>query len=285
MNRTCLVRWSLFVLSAAIIMLFSLSGGTAVVAQENEAEPSMVIDESVAVVKLSHDRHTYFPKTIDDVLYNPGMGFTTAGSFDGDAPGYPKSTIAYWGWYWETIEPENGKYRWDIIDETIAEQDSSKLAQMARRLNIEPGATVLDVGSGTGIFLPFLLSQVGRSGQVFALDPAEEMLKKSRAKRFAGQIYYLHADVTSIPVRDRVFDTVVCHSCFPHFQDKARACVEISRVTRAGGRVLICHTSSRAEIIQKRQAGMQGMQGITATETDMCVRVVACNRRSSARCD
>jgi ubiquinone/menaquinone biosynthesis C-methylase UbiE len=74
------------------------------------------------------------------------------------------------------------------------------------------------------------------------------MLKKSRAKRFAGQVYYLHADVASIPLRDRVFDTVVCHSCFPHFQDKGRACVEMSRVTRAGGRVVICHTSSRAEI-------------------------------------
>jgi len=137
-----------------------------------------------------------------------------------------------------------------VWDETIAEQDGSKLAQMARRLNIESGTTVLDVGSGTGIFLPFLLSQVGLSGRVFALDPAEEMLKKSRAKCFAEQIYYLHADVTSIPVRDIVFDTVVCHSCFPHFQDKAIACVEMSRVTRAGGRVLICHTSSRTEINQ-----------------------------------
>ena len=135
-----------------------------------------------------------------------------------------------------------------VWDETITEQDSSKLVQMAKRLKIEPGTTVLDVGSGTGIFLPFLLSQVGRSGQVFALDTAEEMLKKSRAKRFGGKIYYLHADVTSIPVRDKVFDTVVCHSCFPHFQDKGRACAEMSRVTRAGGRVLICHTSSRTEI-------------------------------------
>jgi len=68
----------------------------------------------------NQDRNTVCPREIDDVLYNPGMGFTTANAFDGDVPGYPKSTIAYWGWYWEEIEPENGKFRWDMIDSTIA---------------------------------------------------------------------------------------------------------------------------------------------------------------------
>jgi hypothetical protein len=70
------------------------------------------------------DRATVWPKAIDDVLYNPGMGFTTMGAFNGDIEGYPKSTISYWRWYWETIEPENGVYRWDIIDETIKKAKS-----------------------------------------------------------------------------------------------------------------------------------------------------------------
>lgn len=63
--------------------------------------------------------NTVRPGLIDDVLYNPGMGITTANSFDGDIPGYPKSRIAYWRFYWNEIEPENGKYRWDIIDDVI----------------------------------------------------------------------------------------------------------------------------------------------------------------------
>lgn len=78
-------------------------------------------------LKESHKRsnlRTVRPKLIDDVLYNPGMGFTTAGCFDGDAAGYPKSTIAYWGWYWDKIEPNNGQFRWDIIDKTLKEAKS-----------------------------------------------------------------------------------------------------------------------------------------------------------------
>ena len=70
------------------------------------------------------DRETVWPNIIDDVLHNPGVGFTTAGSFDGDVEGYPKSTLAYWRWYWEVIEPENGVYRWDIIDDTIEKAKS-----------------------------------------------------------------------------------------------------------------------------------------------------------------
>ncbi len=64
-------------------------------------------------------RVTVRPREIDDVLHNPGMGFTTSNSFDGDVMAYPKSTVAYWGWYWDAVEPENGVYRWDLIDEVI----------------------------------------------------------------------------------------------------------------------------------------------------------------------
>ena len=65
-------------------------------------------------------KQTVRPGVIDDVLYNPGMGITTANSFDGDVDGYPKSRIAYWRFYWNEIEPENGNFRWDKIDEVIA---------------------------------------------------------------------------------------------------------------------------------------------------------------------
>ena len=135
-----------------------------------------------------------------------------------------------------------------IWDETVAEKDAAKLERMAKRLNIKPGSTVLDVGTGTGVFLPFLLSEVGEDGGIVASDFAEEMLKKARAKGFDGNIDYLQADVTDIPLRDEIFDSVVCYSSFPHFRDKSRALAEINRVMKRGGRLLVCHTSSRATI-------------------------------------
>ena len=133
-------------------------------------------------------------------------------------------------------------------DKTCSEPDAAKLEQMAERLNIKAGSTLLDVGTGTGVFLPLLSSKIGREGQVVALDFAEEMLKKARSKRLGGEIYYLQANVTSLPLRGEIFDVVVCYSSFPHFQDKPETLIEMNRVTKDGGRLLICHTSSRTEI-------------------------------------
>ena len=137
-----------------------------------------------------------------------------------------------------------------IWDETVSERDTAKLERMAQRLNIKPGSTILDIGTGTGVFLPFLLNKVGKHGQIVSLDFAEEMLRKARAKGFNGNIYYLNADVTDIPLAEESFDVVVCYSSFPHFQDKPRALAEIKRVTKNGGELFICHTSSRAIINQ-----------------------------------
>ena len=148
---------------------------------------------------------------------------------------------------------------WDKI---TPERDATKLERMLQRLNLEPGSTVLDVGTGTGIFIPFLLSRIGNGGRLIALDIAEEMLTKARAKGFNGNIDYLCVDVTSIPLGDEIFDAIVCYASFPHFHDKTRALTEIKRVTKSSGKLLICHTSSRAKINQIHR-------GIPALQNDI----------------
>ena len=149
--------------------------------------------------------------------------------------------------------------RWDEIS---SEKDLSKLERMTKRLNINPGSTVLDVGTGTGVFTPFLLSEVGQDGYIIALDFAEKMLERAKAKDFNGNIDYLCADVTNIPLDDEIFDVVVCYSSFPHFQDKPRALAEMNRVIKKGGKLLICHTSSREKINEIHQ-------GIPAVQNDI----------------
>jgi len=83
------------------------------------------------------------PKEIDGVLVNPGMGIQTFQRFHGQAinpgvqwseegptaklptagtkPDFPDSSIAYCRWFWQTLEPEQGKVRWEIIDQALEE--------------------------------------------------------------------------------------------------------------------------------------------------------------------
>ncbi|MFQ6035691.1 MAG: DUF4832 domain-containing protein [Sedimentisphaerales bacterium] len=105
------------------------------------------------------------PKEIDDVLTNPGIGFTTFQRFNGDKlniekkwtegypivyqqfngnlenKNYPMTTIAYFRIYWKFIEPIKGKYRWDLIDTALktARQRSQTLM-----LRIAPYGTKAD---------------------------------------------------------------------------------------------------------------------------------------------
>jgi ubiquinone/menaquinone biosynthesis C-methylase UbiE len=140
----------------------------------------------------------------------------------------------------------NGKA--DTWDEKIAEKDLSKLESLAQKLDIQPGSTVLDVGTGTGVFVPFLLKKVGDKGKLVCLDHAEKMLEKARQKNFQGNIEFVCSDISSTRFGNEVFDAVVCYSSFPHFQNKSRALKESRRVLKKGGKLFICHTSSRSAI-------------------------------------
>jgi len=133
-------------------------------------------------------------------------------------------------------------------DEIVAEKDESKLRQMAARLDIGSGAVILDVGTGTGVFIPFLLQKIGVDGKILALDIAGEMLRRARAKNFDGVVAYLNADVAHIPLADSSVGSVVCYSSFPHFQDRPGAFAEIYRVIKNGGHLFICHTSGREAV-------------------------------------
>jgi ubiquinone/menaquinone biosynthesis C-methylase UbiE len=147
-----------------------------------------------------------------------------------------------------------------IWDEAIAEKDTARLNRMVKYLKIDPGSVVLDVGTGTGVFLPFLLREVGMEGRIIALDFADKMLRKARTKGFEGNITYLHADVSNIPLSDNIIDAVVCYSSFPHFPDKPTALAEMRRVIKKGGRLFVCHTWGREQInaIHRQQPALRG---------------------------
>jgi len=146
----------------------------------------------------------------------------------------------------------------EIWDDKIAEKDTDKLEKIANNLDIKPGSNILDVGTGTGIFVPFLLKKIGSKGKLVCLDSAEKMLEKAKAKDFKGNIEFICSDIHHTDFQDEIFDAVVCYSSFPHFRDKSRALREIMRLLKKGGRLFICHTSSRITIneIHKQIPGL-----------------------------
>jgi len=128
------------------------------------------------------------------------------------------------------------------------------LGNIVKELGIKPGYYVLDIGSGTGVLLPFLIVELGDEGKVIALDFSAEMLGQAKAKNFSPIVGFAQADVLAIPLADNSVDLAICNSVFPHFNDKVKALKEIARVLRNNGRLVICHTMSREMINQLHQS-------------------------------
>jgi ubiquinone/menaquinone biosynthesis C-methylase UbiE len=128
------------------------------------------------------------------------------------------------------------------------------LGSIVKELGIRPGYCVLDIGSGTGALLPFVIAELSGSGEIVALDFSAEMLGQAQAKKFPPLVRFTQADVVDIPMDDNSVDLAICNSAFPHFDDKARALKEMARVLKNGGRVAICHTMSRETLNQLHQS-------------------------------
>ncbi len=114
----------------------------------------MCVGLVLAVAGCSHANETVVvtPEEIDDVLVNPGMGWTTFHRFNSDHPPeqYPRTSIAYFRWYWDTLEPEEGKYNFEVVDQTIekARENGQKLAFRIMTCNGTPKAPQWYIASG-----------------------------------------------------------------------------------------------------------------------------------------
>jgi hypothetical protein len=86
---------------------------------------------------LSQENHNQIiePQASDALIANPGMGFETFHCFNTDdritrLPYYPKCSIAYFRFYWDALEPKEGKYNFDMMDQLVdkAQKNGQELA-------------------------------------------------------------------------------------------------------------------------------------------------------------
>jgi ubiquinone/menaquinone biosynthesis C-methylase UbiE len=139
-------------------------------------------------------------------------------------------------------------------DKEVTSERLECLTDIIKELSIRPGSHVLDVGSGTGILLPFLIQAVDAVGKIMALDFSIKMLHQAKAKNFSPIVDYIQADIVAVPLPDNSVDLAICNSAFPHFSDKAKALKEIARVIKNDGRLAICHTASRDRVNHLHQS-------------------------------
>jgi demethylmenaquinone methyltransferase/2-methoxy-6-polyprenyl-1,4-benzoquinol methylase len=118
---------------------------------------------------------------------------------------------------------------------------------MLRLLNIKQGDTVLDVGTGTGVILPYLL-KFTQAENITAIDAASKMIEVAQKKFKDTKINFVNGDILDYPFGTNAFNHVVCYSVFPHFDEKSKTIGHISDILKIGGLVSILHSSSKERI-------------------------------------
>ncbi len=134
------------------------------------------------------------------------------------------------------------------------------LVQFVPTFGLKPGQNVLDVGTGTGILIPYLQKVLGAEGSITAIDYAKNMVDICKMKHVnLPNISTMVADAANLQFPDASFDAVTCFGVFPHFGDQKAALSQFRRVLKPKGRLIIAHALSSAEIKKHHQSAPQAV--------------------------
>lgn len=106
--------------------------------------------------------------------------------------------------------------------------------------DLNPGETVLDLGSGGGIDVLLSAWRVGPTGKAYGLDMTDEMLdlaRRNAAQAGATNVEFLRGHIEDIPLPAASVDVVISNCVINLSTDKPAVFASTHRVLRPGGRV------------------------------------------------
>jgi ubiquinone/menaquinone biosynthesis C-methylase UbiE len=148
-------------------------------------------------------------------------------------------------------------------------------------IDLQPGQTVLDLGSGGGIDVLLSAKRVGPTGKVYGLDITDEMLalaRENERKAGATNVEFLKGTIEAIPLPDQSVDVIISNCVINLSEDKDAVLREALRVLRPGGRFAVSDVVIRGEVPSEIRRSMELWVGCVAgalTESEYTSKLTA----------
>lgn len=121
-----------------------------------------------------------------------------------------------------------------------SEHPTNRLA--VESLDLDPDSVIVDVGCGTGSALRHAAARV-TCGVLIGIDPVPRMVEIARERvashPHGARVEFREGSAENIPVEDAAADLVFAFDSFDHWRDKARGLVEVRRILKPGGRLVV----------------------------------------------